>query len=91
MGDRRSKLPPTPADYQIKVRGRLDPRWSTWFEGFSITCDAAGDTIIAGRVVDQAVLYGLLSKARDLSLTLLAVCRVETDRQGEGGDKSPAG
>jgi hypothetical protein len=34
----------TPAHYQIRVRGRLDPHWSHWFDGLTITHDADGNT-----------------------------------------------
>ena len=65
--------------YQISVRGTLDPRWSTWFDGLTIIHDPDGDTTLAGPVADQAALYGLISKARDLGLTLLGVSRVAED------------
>ena len=70
-----------PVDYQIRVKGHLDPAWSAWFDGLSVTYDADGDTTLAGPVADQAALYGLLRKARDLGLTLLAVVQgdVATD------------
>lgn len=61
------------ACYQIRVKGQIDPAWSIWFDGLSITHDADGDTTLAGSVTDQAALYSLLRKARDLGLTLLAV------------------
>ena len=73
--------------YSIRVRGHLDQSWSAWFDGFTITHTAHGETILAGLVADQAVLYGLLSKVRDLGLTLLAVRRVGVD----GADGSGAG
>jgi hypothetical protein len=62
-----------PTYYQITVRGPLDARWSPWFDGLTITPDADGNTILAGPVLDQAMLYGYLSRARDLGLVLLAV------------------
>ena len=62
-----------PAYYRIRVQGQLDPAWSAWFDGLSVTHDADGDTTLAGPVADQAALYSLLRKARDLGLTLLAV------------------
>ena len=68
-----------PVDYQIRVKGHLDPAWSAWFDGLSVTYDADGDTTLAGPVADQAALYGLLRKARDLGLTLVAVVRCEQD------------
>jgi hypothetical protein len=62
--------------YEIRVRGYLDQQWSGWFEGFTITHDADGCTTIAGLVADSAALYGLISKARDLGLTLILVAPV---------------
>ena len=59
--------------YQITVKGYLDASWSAWFDGLTITHDAAGNTILAGSVRDQTALYGLLDKARDLALILVAV------------------
>jgi hypothetical protein len=62
-----------PLHYQIKVKGVLDDTWSDWFDGLTITHDAAGNTLLEGAVRDQTALYGLLAKARDLQLTLIAV------------------
>ena len=62
-----------PLHYQIKVKGVLDDTWSDWFDGLRITHDAAGDTLLEGAVRDQTALYGLLAKARDMGLTLIAV------------------
>jgi hypothetical protein len=70
-----------PARYQIRVRGALDPRWSGWFAGLTISQDQ-GDTLLAGPLADQAALYGVISRLRDLGLTLLAVARLPpTDPQ----------
>ncbi len=74
-----------PDVYAIYVRGALDPQWSTWFDGVTITHDADGNTILQGAVVDQAALYGLIGKARDLGLTMLAVVRSEPEVQDQGG------
>ena len=59
--------------YQITVKGALDDAWSDWFDGLTITHDADGDTTLEGAVRDQTALYGLIAKARDLGLTLVAV------------------
>jgi hypothetical protein len=70
--------PPSEAGvYRIHVRGRLDPHWSAWFDGMTIAQDADGNTILEGSMIDQAALYGLISRACDLGLTLLMVQRVE--------------
>ena len=67
------------AIYQIRVKGKLDPTWSDWFDGFTITPQADDVTVLTGPVADQADLHGLLAKIRDLCLPLLSVIRQETD------------
>ena len=62
--------------YQIRVKGHLDLDWSAWFDGFTITHDDDGCTTMAGRIVDQAALYGVIGKVRDLGLTLISVARI---------------
>jgi hypothetical protein len=69
----------TPTFYQIKVKGHLDLHWREWFDGMTISHEANGETVLAGPVIDQAALHGLLLKIRDLNLTLLSVHRVELD------------
>jgi hypothetical protein len=68
--------PDRPAHYELRVRGVLDRHWSGWFDGLQATSDAPGQTLIAGPVVDQAALHGLLAKIRDLGLPLLSVQRI---------------
>ena len=63
--------------YAICVKGKLDQRWSDWFDGFSITYPAEDETRLTGKVVDQAALHGLLSALRDLNLPLLTVQKVD--------------
>ena len=70
-----------PTDYRIKVKGRLDHRWSDWFEQMAISTEG-DETILDGPVADQAALYGLLIRIRDLNLTLLLVERLEPVLQG---------
>ena len=62
--------------YQITLHGTLDESWSEWFDGLTITHDAAGYTHLTGMVRDQTALYGLIDKARDLALTLVAVIQI---------------
>ena len=60
---------------QITIKEYLEDSWSTWFDGLTITHAADGTTTLAGQVRDQSALYGLIDKARDLGLTLVAVGR----------------
>ncbi len=62
--------------YEIRLRGRLDPRWSAWFAGLSVTAGTDGTTTLRGPVVDQAALHGLLQTLRDLGLPLISVAPV---------------
>ena len=51
-----------------------------WFDGLAITLDENGNTLLSGPVADQAALYGLLKKVRDLGLPLLSVNPVQINR-----------
>jgi hypothetical protein len=64
---------PGPGCYRIRVQGRLDPRWSSWFDRMSLTRGDDGTTVLRGPVGDQAALHGLIERVRDLGLTLLEV------------------
>ena len=74
-----------PGLYEIRIMGHLDKRWAAWFEGLSFTHESDGTTILAGPVVDQAALHGLLRKVRDLGLPLLSVIQVDP-KQANGPD-----
>ena len=64
--------------YEIRLGGRLNPRWSTRFDGMTLTT-GDGFTLLRGPVVDQAALYGLLHQLRDIGLLLVSVTQVQTD------------
>jgi hypothetical protein len=59
--------------YSITVAEHLDESWSTWFDGLTITHNSDGTSTLEGPVRDQSALYGLIDRARDLGLTLLAI------------------
>ena len=73
-----------PCWYEIRLQGRLDARWATWFDGMTLTTEPDnGDgvlTVLRGSVVDQAALHGLLARLRDVGLPLVSVVRVEEAR-----------
>jgi hypothetical protein len=62
---------------EIRIKGRLDSRWAAWFDGLAIAHGSDGTTVIHGPVADQAALYGLLQKTRDLGLPLISVNHVD--------------
>jgi hypothetical protein len=73
-----------PGRYEIRIEGHLAPRWAARFDGMTLTTRADGTTLIAGPVVDQAALHGLLRTLRDIGLPLLAVARITRNEPGEG-------
>ena len=62
-----------PLVYRIRLRGPLDPQWSTWFEGLSVAETVDGDTTLSGPLADQSALHGVLARIRDLGLELVSV------------------
>lgn len=68
---------PEAGTYEIRVEGRLDDRWVTWFDGLTLTHETDTTTTLRGHVVDQAALHGLLQKVRDLGLPLVSVTHLD--------------
>jgi len=64
-----------PEYYQIRVQGQLERRWEHWFDGLQLSIEH-DSTILEGELSDQAALYGVLLKIRDLGLPLLSVQRL---------------
>ncbi len=62
--------------YQIRIQGHLEDRWQAWFEEMEITNLENGEALLTGSLPDQAALFGVLLKVRDLGLPLIAVTRI---------------
>ncbi|HEX6387112.1 MAG TPA: hypothetical protein VF177_20800 [Anaerolineae bacterium] len=69
-----------PLNYRIRVASQLDPDWSEWFDGFTVTPQPNGETLITGPVRDQAELSGLLNKLFSLNLVIIDVMRDDHDQ-----------
>ena len=67
----------SPTRYRLRVGGQLDHHWSPWFGDLTLTHDDDGTTSLTGVVADQAELHGLLTKIRDLGVTLISVETVD--------------
>lgn len=72
-----------PMVYEIRVEGHLGSQWANWFDDALITLEDDGNTRLACPVMDQAALFGLLKKVRDLGMPLVSVVRVEPDQLHE--------
>ena len=42
---------------EIRVKSHLDPTWEDWLDGFTLTHTNQNETILTGKVRDQAALY----------------------------------
>ena len=71
-----------PATYRICVQGRLDPRWADRLGGMNITVarltERDVETILVGRLEDQAALTDLLNFLYELHLLVVSTQRLES-------------
>ena len=58
---------------EIRIEGKLDERWAEWLGDLTIRCNEQNETILSGYFPDQAALYGLIGKLRDLGISLVSV------------------
>jgi hypothetical protein len=72
--------PGQPPVYEIRLKGHLGSQWADWFEGLAVTLAEDGETLLTGPVADQAALYGLLKKVRNLGMPLVSVNRVQFNK-----------
>jgi hypothetical protein len=68
---------PTNGTYIICIKGHLDDRWFHRFEGLTISRLDSGETIISSPTMDQAALFGVLHRIRDLAVELISVQKYE--------------
>ena len=73
---------PPPTRYRVRIRGHVDPAWSTWFDCLTVTRADDGTTELTGPLADQAALFGLLARLRDLGATLLLVEHLTAEPSG---------
>jgi hypothetical protein len=63
--------------YQIVIDSAIDPDWSDWLGALQIRARCAPDgraqTVLTGRVADQAALRGILNRLWDLNLQVVSL------------------
>jgi len=62
---------------EIRIKGHINPQWSEWFGGLTINDSDPDETILTGLVPDEAALYGIISRLRDLGLKLTSLSSEE--------------
>lgn len=78
MSERSTRQSDTfPGIYEICFRGRIDTHWVSEFDRLTLI-RRGDDSCLTGVIIDQAELYGLLRRTRDLGLPLISVLRIAT-------------
>jgi hypothetical protein len=62
---------------EIRIKGRINKQWSEWFGGLTISHSTPDETVLTGLVQDEAALYGIISRLRDLGLKLTSLSSEE--------------
>ena len=62
--------------YEIRVAGHIDQRRATSLGCEELRLLPGGDSLLIYAAVDQAALYGLLTRLRDAGLGLIAARRI---------------
>ena len=68
--------------YRMKLRGRLDPGWSSQLGGLAISLgeeDSGPITILTGYVADQPALFGILERIRDMNMLPISIERIDEE------------
>ncbi len=78
---------PTTCSYQICVQGRLDARWSDWFDGLTVQIHSQEPSfaVVTARVADQAALRGILNSLMDMNLKLISVLAIDAAPEQKTG------
>jgi hypothetical protein len=69
-------------EVEIIIQGCLDSEWVDWLGGLTIAHSEPDQTALSGVLPDQAAVYGVIARLRDLGTPLSSV-RIEesADRQ----------
>ncbi len=66
-----------PAVYKIRIQGKLNEKWADRIEGMNVTSGdgvpGSEDSILVGRIRDQAALSGILNTLYELHMPVLSV------------------
>ncbi|MGD2157110.1 MAG: hypothetical protein PVG14_10425 [Anaerolineales bacterium] len=61
--------------YEIRIEGHPDETRTKEFQGLRVTSLPNGETLISGRIIDQAALFGILIRIRDMGIHLISLTR----------------
>ena len=70
---------------EIRIKGQIQAQWSEWFGGLTISHSDPDETILTGTVLDEAALYGIIARLRDLGLKLASLSSEEVNGKNHVG------
>jgi hypothetical protein len=59
--------------YEITVESHIDKKRERSFEGMEFKYLPEGKTLITGNLLDQAQLFSVLNRIRDMNITLVSI------------------
>ncbi len=62
---------------EIRIKGQIKKGWSEWLGGLTISYSECNETVLTGLVPDEAALYGIIARLRDLGLQLTSLSSEE--------------
>ena len=84
-----------PAIYRIRVQGKLDAKLADRLGGMQVTevckTDKGLETLLVGRIVDQASLSGILNSLYELHMPVLSVDCVDVEGKGKAQQENDGG
>jgi hypothetical protein len=70
-----------PGIYRIRVQGKLDEHWSSYFEEMEICFETDPDgnavTMLTGELADQAAVQGVMQKLYNLGFPLISAEKID--------------
>lgn len=63
--------------YRIVVKSQLDASWQSLLQGFLLQPQPNGTTLLTGAIADQAALFGVLVRLRDLGVMIERVEKID--------------
>lgn len=69
--------------YEIQIKGHLNPKRLSWFDGLTVAKLPEGTSLITMIERDQASLHALLNALSDLGVTLVSVIPVIETQETE--------
>jgi hypothetical protein len=77
-----------PANYEIRIKGRLSDAQLPAFEGMDVTTEPV-DTVVYGSLPDQARVHQLLARLEGLGLEIVELRRLP-DPEADPGPAAPS-